>query len=106
MNRGGGVSVERRYYIISFKAEAEVFGGAVRKHWQVENNLHWMLDVQFKDDADYKRAKNSATNFSMIKRVALNLLKKDKTSGSTRNRRLKASYDDEYLREILMANGV
>lgn len=106
VSRGDGVSVERRYYIISFKSEAEVFGNAVRKHWQVENNLHWTLDVQFKDDADYKRAKNSAANFSMIKRVALNLLKKDKTSGSTRNRRLKASYNDEYLKEILMGKSV
>ena len=106
VNRGEDVSIERRYYLLSFKSEAAVFGSTVRKHWQVENNLHWVMDVQFKDDSDYKRAKNSAANFSMIKRVALNLLKKDKTSGSTRNRRLKASYNDEYLKEILMGKSV
>lgn len=77
VTRGEKVTVERRYYITSLKAGAELFGRAVRKHWQVENNLHWVLDVQFGDDMDQKRASNGAENFTVIKRLALNLSKKE-----------------------------
>lgn len=81
VNRDDKVTSECRYYLTSLDSTAEKFGECTRKHWQVENNLHWILDVNFNDDDDRKRAKNSATNFSMVKRLALNLMKNDTSKG-------------------------
>lgn len=63
-----------RYYISSKKASAQYFHEAVRTHWQVENNLHWTLDVIFSEDDSKKRAGNSVQNFSLISKVALNMI--------------------------------
>ena len=73
----------------------------MRKHWSVENNLHWVLDVQFGDDADQKSAKNSASNFSIVRRIGLNLLKKEESKGTMKSKRLRASCDDIYLEKVL-----
>ena len=54
----------------------------MRNHWSIENNLHWTLDIHFKDDHDYKREKNSAINFGIIKRMGLNLIKKEPSKGT------------------------
>lgn len=101
VNRDGKVTHEKRYYITSLNSTAERFGECVRTHWQVENNLHWVLDVNFNDDGDYKRAKNSAANFSMVKRLALNILKKDKSKGTMRTKRLRATLNEKYLENLL-----
>ena len=101
VNRDNKVTQEKRYYITSLNSTAEKFGKCVRTHWQVENNLHWVLDVNFNDDDDYKRAKNSATNFSMVKRIALNILKKDNSKGTMRTKRLRATLNERYLENLL-----
>lgn len=106
VTRNGKVSVERRYYIASFEGDAEQFGQIVRKHWQVENNLHWMLDVQFREDDGLKRAKNSAANFSVIKRIALNLLKKESSPWKLKKKMMKAIYNEDFLMKILVGHGV
>ncbi|MCB9024948.1 MAG: ISAs1 family transposase, partial [Bdellovibrionaceae bacterium] len=85
-NRDNKVSYECRYYLTSLNGTAERFGECTRKHWQVENSLPWVLDVNFNDDGDHKRAKNSATNFSMVKRAALNILKKDRSKGTMKTK--------------------
>jgi len=81
------------------------FMQAVRKHWDVEINLHWSLDVSFKEDLSRVRIGNASENLAIIRRVALNLLKQEKTSkvGITA-RRKRAGWDNKYLLKVLMAD--
>ena len=95
-------SVEERYYISSSAAGAEALLAATRQHWAIENNLHWMLDVHFNEDASTKRAGNAAQNFALVTRIALNLLKKDKSKQTAiKNKRLLAGWDHTFLEQIL-----
>ena len=98
----GVASTERRYYISSLKADAERMGAVVRGHWGVENGLHWSLDVAYGEDQARMREGNSAENFSILRRITLNLLKPDKTvKVGIKNKRLKAGWDDAYRAKIL-----
>lgn len=93
---------ETRYYISSLNPDAKVIGSAVRTHWGVENKLHWQLDVSFSEDKSRKRDRNAAENYSVILRMALNLVKNEKTTkASVKGKRLKAGWDNEYLLELL-----
>ncbi len=74
---GDKISFEINYYILSAKWDGKVFGNAVRKHWGVENKLHWSLDVSFREDECRKRAGHGAENFAMVRHIALNLLKQE-----------------------------
>ena len=81
------------------------FRQAVRKHWNVENNLHWSLDVSFREDLSRVRIGNAAENLSVIRRIALNLLKQEKTSKvGIAARRKRAGWDNQYLLKVLMAD--
>jgi len=98
----GAASTERRYYISSLRADAERMGTVVRGHWGVENGLHWSLDVAYGEDQARMREGNSAENFSILRRITLNLLKPDKTvKAGIKNKRLKAGWDDAYRAKIL-----
>jgi predicted transposase YbfD/YdcC len=98
----GEVSRERRYYISSRSGNAEEFGFAVRSHWEIENSLHWVLDVDFREDDSRVRKGNAAENFSVLRRLALNLIKREPTfRKSVHGRRLAASWDGEYLLRVL-----
>jgi predicted transposase YbfD/YdcC len=98
----GVASTERRYYISSLKADAERMGAVVRGHWGVENGLHWSLDVAYGEDQARMREGNSAENFSILRRITLNLLKPDKTvKAGIKNKRLKAGWDDAYRAKLL-----
>jgi len=91
-----------RYYISSLKAEPKDFQKAIRSHWGIENKLHWTLDVAFSEDASRKRKNNASQNFSILNKIALNLLKNEKTSKiGVRGRRLKAGWDNNYLIKVL-----
>ena len=96
------LSVERRHYISSLDhldegAGAAWIGSVIRSHWGVENKVHWVLDVVFREDDLRMRAKNLAENFSRVQRLVLNLLRQDNTSKETmRGRRLQAMWDEEY----------
>ena len=68
-----------RYYIASVNAKATEFQIIIRTHWSIENKLHWTLDVFFLEDQSRKRDQNAARNFSILNKIALNLLKNDKT---------------------------
>ncbi|MET3981845.1 putative transposase YbfD/YdcC [Mucilaginibacter sp. UYP25] len=93
---------EKRYYITSMGAGAEKIAGAVRSHWGIENSLHWILDVAFNEDSSRKRTGNVAENFSIICRIALNLIKNDTTKKrSVKGKRLIAGWDNDYLLNIL-----
>jgi predicted transposase YbfD/YdcC len=92
-----------RYFLTSLTYEnIDDFMRGVRKHWDIEINLHWSLDVSFNDDLNRSRIGNSQENLSIIKRIALNLLKQDKSTkvGITVKRK-KAGWDNEYLKKII-----
>jgi predicted transposase YbfD/YdcC len=98
----GVAGTERRYYISSLKADAERMGAVVRGHWGVENGLHWSLDVAYGEDQARMREGNSAENFSILRRITLNLLKPDKSvKAGIKNKRLKAGWDDAYRAKLL-----
>lgn len=98
----GVTSTERRYYISSRLADAEHIGTVVRGHWGVENGLHWSLDVAFGEDQARMREGNSAENFSILRRIALNLIRQDKSvKVGVKNRRLMAGWDDAYREKLL-----
>ena len=91
-----------RYYISSLETSTEYFQKAIRSHWGVENKLHWTLDVAFSEDASRKRIGNSAQNFSMITKIALNLLKNEKIAKQgVKGKRFKAALDNQYLIKVL-----
>lgn len=95
-------STERRYYISSRLAGAEHLGAVVRGHWGVENGLHWSLDVVFGEDQARMREGNSAENFSILRRIVLNLIRQDKSRKvGIKNRRLLAGWDDTYRQKLL-----
>jgi len=98
----GKKTVEYRYYISSLEADAWKIGHAIRSHWSVENKLHWQLDVSYGEDGCKIRKDNGAENFSVIRRVTLNLLKADKkTKAGIKNKRSKAGWNKDYMLEIL-----
>jgi predicted transposase YbfD/YdcC len=75
----GQTEREIRYYITSLKPDAARLNGRIRQHWGIENKLHWVLDVGFGEDLDRKPAGHAAQNFAVLNRIALNLLKQDKS---------------------------
>jgi len=95
-------STEERYYISSLKADAEKLNQAIRGHWSIENNLHWSLDVVFKEDASLKKKGNSPMNFNIITKIALTLIDREKSTKMSKNsKRLTAALDDKYRTKIL-----
>lgn len=98
----GKTEKQTRYYISSRKESADYFQKNIRSHWSIENQLHWMLDVVFREDQSRKRAGNAAQNFSLINKIALSMLKRDQTSKrSVKIKRKKAGWDTNYLIQLL-----
>jgi predicted transposase YbfD/YdcC len=98
----GKIEREIRYYITSLRPDAAGLNRIVRQHWGIENKLHWVLDVGFGEDLDRKRAGHSAQNFSLLNRIALNLLKQEKSlQRGIKGKRLKAAWDHPYLLKLL-----
>lgn len=95
---------EVRFYISSLESDALVLADAVRSHWGIENSLHWVLDVTFKEDACRIRKDNAPMNFAILRRLALNLLSRDKTvRGSIAMKRYRAALDNNYLTKVITA---
>jgi predicted transposase YbfD/YdcC len=93
---------EVRYYLSSLPADAEKIGTAVRLHWGIENSLHWILDVNFGEDYARNRKGHSAENMAILRHMAVNLIKKERSSKrSFRGKRLKASWSNDYLINLL-----
>src|SRR5215210_1058130 len=93
---------ERRYYLSSLPPDATLLGQAIRAHWGVENRLHWVLDVQFREDASAVRVGDGAHTFTVLRQVALNLIRQDRTvRGSIASKRFRAALDDAYLARLL-----
>jgi predicted transposase YbfD/YdcC len=98
-----GQERERRFYISSLPADASKLAEAIRDHWGVENALHWVLDVNFRDDDCRIRKKNAPANFSAVKRATLNALRNAPGKDSIKSKRLMAGWDDDYLAKIVDA---
>lgn len=98
----GAATQETRYYIGSIGGQAERFAHAVRSHWGVENRLHWVLDIAFREDDCRIRKGNAPQNFAVLRQIALNLLRQEKTAQlGVKNKRLRAGWDDAYLCQVL-----
>ena len=95
-------STETRYYLNSIPPDPELFGFAVRNHWRIENSLHWILDVSFREDDSRIRKGHAPQNFSLLRKIALNVLKFDKLSkGSLKGKRKKAGWNNQFLLSLL-----
>ncbi len=114
--RGDQISRETRYYLTSLPAEARTIAEAVRGHWGIENRLHWVLDVACRDDESRVRVGHAAENFAVLRHLALNRLRQERTAKSgppradrqertaksgVKAKRLKAAWDDAYRRKVL-----
>jgi predicted transposase YbfD/YdcC len=97
----GKISVARRYFLSSARLDAKTFARAVRDHWGVENNLHWVLDVVFHDDLARPRTGHGPQNMAVVKHMALNLLNAAAKTDSLKTRRKRAGWDDDYLQAVI-----
>ena len=99
---GETLEVQTRYFISSLPAEAKTILKAKRSHWKIENQLHWVLDIAFREDESRVRQDNAAENLAVLRHMALNLLKNEKTAkGGIRAKRLQAGWNNDYLLTIL-----
>lgn len=97
----GKTSSERHYYVSSLGPDAERLAGAIRSHWGIENNLHWVLDVAFDEDSRRIRDKRSATNFALLSRIALMMLKRHPARLSVAMKRKKAGWQPAFIAQVL-----
>lgn len=100
---GGTTEAETRLYITSLTLPAQSLGTIVRSHWAVENSLHWVMDMVFRDDECRVRTDNAPANFTTLKHIALNLTRKAPGKDSLRLKRKVAAWDDDFLAAIITA---
>ncbi len=98
----GEITIEHRYYISSIENDAKCFAEAVRAHWGIENSVHWVLDMAFREDESRVRKKYAPENLSVVRHIALNLLRQEKTAKvGIKNKRLMAGWNNDYLCNVL-----
>ena len=96
------VEAELRYFLTSCGDDPAVLARAIRRHWSVENALHWVLDVTFREDDSRVRDRTAARNLALLRKIALNLVARDRGSRtSLRGRRKKAAWNDAYMLQII-----
>jgi len=99
--RNGTIERETRYYLCSTRLDVDSFARVVRGHWGIENWLHWVLDVVFRDDFARLRSDHGPANMAVIKHTAVNLLTQAKPTISLKNRRQKATWNQDYLARVI-----
>jgi predicted transposase YbfD/YdcC len=99
----GKIEKETRFYITSLVMLAVLLGPVVRSHWAIENSLHWVMDMIFRDDECRVRTDHAPANFTPIKHIAHNLRRKAPTKDSLRLRREVAAWDDDFLVSLIAA---
>jgi predicted transposase YbfD/YdcC len=105
VNGSSKVEAEIRYFLSSYPGEAQVLAQAIRRHWSIENSLHWVLDVTFREDDCRVRDSTAARNFALLRKMALNLVGQDRsTKASLRAQRKKAAWDNSYMQQLLKVN--
>ncbi|QTE56585.1 ISAs1 family transposase [Mucilaginibacter rubeus] len=99
---GDSRTTQNRYYISSLQADAAYFNKAIRTHWGIENQLHWQLDVGFAEDYNTTRNSQAAQNLAVVRKIALNILKADKTSkASIKAKRKMAGWNHKFLLTLI-----
>jgi predicted transposase YbfD/YdcC len=98
---GGKITLQTRYYLLSTVLSPERFNQVVRTHWDIENGLHWVLDVVMDEDRARNRKGHGPENLALLRRLALNLAKLEPSKGSMRGKLKRAGWDDAYLTAIL-----
>ncbi len=102
VNGRGKITAEIRHYLSSAKLPPEALAAAIRNHWRVENGLHWVLDVTFREDASRVRERNAARNLALLRRIALNLARADSTlKASLKGKRKYAGWDDSFMATLM-----
>ena len=102
VNGSGKVEAEIRYFLSSYAGDPQMLAQAIRRHWSIENSLHWVLDVTFREDDSRVRDPTAARNFALLRKMALNLVSQDRTSkASLRAKRKKAAWNDNYMQQLL-----
>ena len=99
----GKIEQETRFYLTSLLMLAHLIGSAIRSHWAIENSLHWVMDMLFRDDECRVRTNHAPANFTTIKHMAHNLLRKASGKTSLRSRRKAAGWDDDFLASLVTA---
>jgi predicted transposase YbfD/YdcC len=98
---GDKETFEVSYYISSRRGSAKELAGAARGHWAIENNLHWVLDVIFREDDSHLKDRTAAENLGMLRRVVASLVGQDKSKGSVSGKLLRAAWDDDFRLHLL-----
>ena len=101
--QNGNSSDDVRYFINSIPPRVKLFASVTRGHWRIENSLHWVLDVTFDEDQCRIRKDHGTENFSLLRRIALSLIKQDTTKQSVRRKRKRAGWNNQNLLNILTA---
>ena len=102
VNGAGKVTAELRYFLTSCGDDPAVLVRAIRRHWSVENGLHWVLDVGFREDASRVRERNAARNLALLRKIALNLARADTSlKASLKGKRKCVGWDDTFMATLM-----
>ncbi|PQV62709.1 transposase, IS4 family [Abditibacterium utsteinense] len=104
VNGHAKVETQIRYFLCSANDDPALLAQAIRRHWAIENNLHWVLDVTFHEDDSRIREHNAVINWAVLRKIALNLLGKDTAKISLKAKRKKAAWNNDYMAQLLQIN--